>query len=230
MSSSKLHQLGTDSSSIRHSPAPSPTQLREPRNQSEPAPPVDRSSNAAVNVLTTSSTTSIGVGKVNESPLSKRSSSVYTLPRDAPIPRLCRVRAYEEQLGFTIAGSKANRGVFKVNDVTPNSPAAHSGLLNDDFIIEISGANVENMTYAEVVQFIKAKKQEDDLQLLVADRATLQWYKAKKVPISSQVCTSRCIYFDKNKKVSKNFCFSLPGCAQNAVHRDFVQRGVGPSG
>lgn len=54
------------------------------------------------------------VAQVQSSPVSRRSSSSYTLPNDAPIPRLCRVRAYEQQLGFTIAGSKANKGVFKV--------------------------------------------------------------------------------------------------------------------
>ena len=165
------------SSSKQVTPAPSPKLVRE-RNQSEPAPqeqPIKSSSPSPVNVNAT------------VSPVSKRSASTYTLPRDAPIPRLCRVRAYEDQLGFTVAGSKASRGVFKVNEVTPNSPAAHSGLHNDDYIIEISGLNVEDMSYADVVALIKMKKLEDDLQLLVADRSTLQWYKAKKMPISSQL-------------------------------------------
>lgn len=71
--------------------------------------------------------------------------------------------------------------------MSQNSPAAHAGLQNDDYIIEISGVNVENMQYSDVVDFIKQKKQEDDLQLLVADRQTLLWYKAKKLPIASQV-------------------------------------------
>ena len=71
--------------------------------------------------------------------------------------------------------------------MSPNSPAAHSGLHNDDYIIEISGVNVESMNYIDVVNLIKAKKLEDDLQLLVADRATIQWYKSQRVPISSQV-------------------------------------------
>lgn len=71
--------------------------------------------------------------------------------------------------------------------MSPNSPAAHSGLQNDDYIIEISGQNVQNMQYSEVVEFIKTKKQEDDLQLLVADRQTIDWYKNKKLPIASQV-------------------------------------------
>lgn len=75
----------------------------------------------------------------------------------------------------------------QISDVTPKSPADNAGLKNDDYIIEISGQNVQNMQYSEVVEFIKAKKQEDDLQLLVADRQTLDWYKNKKLPIASQV-------------------------------------------
>jgi C-terminal processing protease CtpA/Prc len=71
--------------------------------------------------------------------------------------------------------------------VTPNSPAAHSGLLNGDYIVEISGRAVEHMDYNDVVAFIKEKKQQDDLQLLVADSATLSWYKQKKIQISSQI-------------------------------------------
>ena len=126
-------------------------------------------------------------GQITKNVTKQRSQSSFTLPRDAPIPRLCRVRAYEEQLGFTVAGSKANRGVFKVNDVSPNSPAAHSGLQNEDYIIEISGVNVESMSYVEVVDFIKSKKAQDDLQLLVADRLTIQWYRNQKIPIASQL-------------------------------------------
>lgn len=119
--------------------------------------------------------------------MDKRSKSQTIVPRDAPVPRLCRVRAYEEQLGFTVSNSKTVRGQFKVNDITPNSPAAHSGLLNDDFIIEISGRAVELMDYNEVVNYIRQKKSDDDLQLLVADKATLNWYKSKKIQISSQI-------------------------------------------
>ena len=101
--------------------------------------------------------------------------------------RLCKIRAYEEQLGFTVAGSKSNPGVFKVNDVQAHSPAANGGLQNNDFIVEISGHNVQQMNYQEVIGLIKAKKQEDDLQLLVADSSTMNWYKSKKIPISSSL-------------------------------------------
>jgi C-terminal processing protease CtpA/Prc len=120
-------------------------------------------------------------------PISRRSSSSYTLPNNAPIPRLCRVRAYEQSLGFIVSGNKATPGIFKVNDVIDNSPADHSGLQNDDFIIEVSGVNVQHMSYKEVVEFIKQKKQDDDLQILVADRQTVEWYKSRGIPISSNV-------------------------------------------
>lgn len=181
MSSSKLHD-----SSFSQQPQPQPSQASPSprlRNQSEPAPA------GVIQQLQTSTdlNKSVTSDTFQSSPISRRSSSSYTLPPDAPIPRLCRVRAYENQLGFTIAGSRSNRGVFKISDITPNSPAAHSGLQNDDYIIEISGMNVESKDYSQVVDYIKAKKEEDDLQLLVADRATLLWYKSKRIPISSQI-------------------------------------------
>jgi len=175
LSSSRLQQdIPKDEVNVGES---SPkTQIR-PRNQSEPTV-LSQTDEPSANQLKPGPTSS---------PLSKRSASSFHLPRDAPIPRLCRVRAYEDQLGFIVAGSKQHRGVFRINDVKPNSPAAHSGLLNDDYLIEISGVNVESMTYNEVIDYINERKQEDDLQLLVADKATIQWYKAKKIPISSQI-------------------------------------------
>lgn len=117
----------------------------------------------------------------------RMSSSSLTLPCDMRMPRLCRVIAKDKQLGFTVMGSRANPGIFKINDIIPNSPAARSGLQNDDLIIEISGINVELKDYAEVIELIKVKKAEDDLELLVADRETLNWHKSRHIPISSQL-------------------------------------------
>lgn len=166
MSSSKLQDYSFESSSSRSNKSP------KSRNQSEPGfeEPIKLDNTVQ-----------------SSSPISRRSASTYTLPRDAPIPRLCRVRAYEENLGFTVSGSKSAPGVFKVTDVTPNSAAANSGLRNNDYIIEVSGVNVETIVYADLIAFIRKKKEDDDLQLLVSDRQTLEWYKKKKIPISSQV-------------------------------------------
>ena len=157
---------------------------KKTRNQSEPAP-IQKSEELISQQEEDYSRTT---PKKSHS-LSKRSQSSFNIPHDAPVPRLCRVRAYEENLGFTVSGSKSNKGVYKVNDIAPNSPAAHSGLKGDDHIIEVSGKTVDSMSYQELVEFIKAKKQEDDLQLLVADRSTLNWYKSKNLAISSQMIT-----------------------------------------
>jgi membrane-associated protease RseP (regulator of RpoE activity) len=210
--SSSRHYPDPSSSSTLASRRSSPKQ-QQPRNKSEPAPPPQqhiiaadnssllqqqqqRSSPQPPQVLMQQSSSQIHMqppqqqqtqqtGGSQSSPISRRSSSLYSLPADAPIVRLCKIRAYEEQLGFTVAGSKSNPGVFKVNDVQVGSPAANGGLQNGDYIVEISGQNVQTMSYAEVIGLIKARKQEDDLQLLVADTATVQWYRQKKIPISS---------------------------------------------
>jgi membrane-associated protease RseP (regulator of RpoE activity) len=155
---------------------------RSQRNKSEPAPP-QRDQLDQNNQQTPSQQQQ----QQKSSPISRRSSSLYSLPADAPIVRLCKIRAYEEQLGFTVSGSKSNPGVFKVNDVQVNSPAANGGLRDQDYIIEISGQNIQSMNYNEVISLIKQKKHEDDLQLLVAEPKTVEWYRTKRIPISSSL-------------------------------------------
>jgi C-terminal processing protease CtpA/Prc len=103
---------------------------------------------------------------------------------DAPVPRLCILRAYESNLGFLVLGSKTKLGVFKVGDIVPNSSAYYSGLRNGDFIIEINGKNVQSMIYEDLISLIRSKKEEDNLQMLVADKNTLEWYKDRETTIS----------------------------------------------
>jgi C-terminal processing protease CtpA/Prc len=104
-----------------------------------------------------------------------------------PVPRLCRVRSYGSNLGFFVLASKKKLGVFKVSEVSPNSPAFHSGLRNGDFIIEINGINVQSMTYDDLIKLIKAKKEEDNLQMLVADDNTVEWFANRNTPINSSM-------------------------------------------
>jgi hypothetical protein len=125
MSSSKLQQDPVKTSS-------STSTSTSHRNQSEPPAPlgktaiVSSSSSLSINSIEQSQSQSQHSPSLSHTHhhqqhqqqqinlVKQRSQSSFTLPRDAPIPRLCRVRAYEDQLGFTVAGSKANRGVFKV--------------------------------------------------------------------------------------------------------------------
>ena len=148
-----------------------------------------RSRSESPNIISSAMTLSsskIHLDSPNETRTRNLSEPPSILPNDAPVPRLCRVRTYEPNLGFVVAGSKTKSGIFKITDIAPNSPAFNSGLRNEDYIIEVSGVAVEKLKYEEIVNLIKTKQAEDDLQLLVADRKTLEWYKSRDTEISSR--------------------------------------------
>lgn len=44
-------------------------------------------------------------------------ASNVEIPSDAPAPRLCILNVNEKQLGFTLSGSKAKSGLFKVSTI-----------------------------------------------------------------------------------------------------------------
>lgn len=114
------------------------------------------------------------------------SGSVHSIPIDALPVRYCKIRTSkrpDEKVGFTLAGSKLNPGVHKVINLVRNSPAAASGLRDEDYLIEVSGVPVQHMNYFDVIDLIREKKIEDDLELMVADAATAQSYKSKAQPM-----------------------------------------------
>jgi hypothetical protein len=132
-SSSQLEIQQMSSSKLQQDPVKTSSTSTSYRNQSEPPAPlgkpaiVSSSSSLSINSIEQSQSQSQHSPSLSHTHhhhqqqqqqqinlVKQRSQSSFTLPRDAPIPRLCRVRAYEDQLGFTVAGSKANRGVFKV--------------------------------------------------------------------------------------------------------------------
>lgn len=43
------------------------------------------------------------------------------------------------------------------------------------------------MNYNDAIDLLKIKKKENDFQLLVADKKTLEWYKNRNLPISSKI-------------------------------------------
>jgi hypothetical protein len=47
--------------------------------------------------------------------------------------------------------------------------------------------NVETMSYDEIKNLIRIKKDDDDLQLLVADKKTLDWYQDHDEQIKSRI-------------------------------------------
>ena len=98
---------------------------------------------------------------------------------------MCKIKTDGEDLGFTIAASKHNPGVFKILDVQPNSSADNAGLKNNDFVFEISGKSVESMKFEDVLELVKTRKKDQNLELLVADSSTAKWYSERNTPISS---------------------------------------------
>jgi C-terminal processing protease CtpA/Prc len=96
------------------------------------------------------------------------------LPLDMNVPRLCRFDLVDpnQELGFNLVQVKLRKYEFKIANVSLNSVARLNGLVDGDYLIEISGKNILNWTNREIVSFIKEKKSENDLQILVTGRDT----------------------------------------------------------
>ncbi|RNA05782.1 Na(+) H(+) exchange regulatory cofactor NHE-RF1 [Brachionus plicatilis] len=80
---------------------------------------------------------------------------------------LCEFDVYEENLGFSVASLKSNPGIFRVTDVVPGSSAAISNLKDNDLIVEVSGTNVENLSYDDLIALLQKKKCERNLKILI---------------------------------------------------------------
>ena len=132
---------------------------------------------------------SMGPGEayyIVESRITMSSSKLRFFPIDEPIPTLCRIPFLEENMNFSVSGLNNKGSDFKINYASSNSLVFNSGLQNDDYLSEICGENIKNMDYEELIKFIMLKKNEDDLQMLVANRVTIEWYKARTIPIFSR--------------------------------------------
>jgi C-terminal processing protease CtpA/Prc len=73
-----------------------------------------------------------------------------------------------------------------VSDVTKNSPAAICGLRDGDRIIEVNGNNIRSTPYETIVDRIQQHMANDELELLVLDKASLKWYEQRNYPIESR--------------------------------------------
>lgn len=113
------------------------------------------------------------------------------LPDEAPVdvtqevsveqPRLCQIETNPGQkLGFSLTGARDTyKGVFKIKHIKEDSAANRAGLLENDFILEVSGQSIAELTYDETMALIKQKQTENDLSLLVASRAL--WYRLHEI-------------------------------------------------
>lgn len=72
-----------------------------------------------------------------------------------------------------------------VSQVVTGGAADRAGLRNDDIVVEVNSVNVEDSTHEEAVALIRASG--DRLTLLVAEKKAYDYFKAEKIPITSQL-------------------------------------------
>lgn len=86
---------------------------------------------------------------------------------NSPSLHLCEFTEFGQNLGFVLASFKSAPGLFKAVEVQSNSSAYMSGLRNNDIIIQVCGIKVDKLTYDELKELFKRKKDEQDLNILV---------------------------------------------------------------
>ncbi|CAF1164166.1 unnamed protein product [Rotaria sordida] len=108
---------------------------------------------------------------------------------DYPTIRCCVIKSWPKypQLGFKIIQSRnkfSRNGGYQIQQLETNSPAAHTHIFNDDYIIQVNGVNIENEDYQYVQDLIHDKYRKDQqIELLVIDDSGYRWYKNRPYPI-----------------------------------------------
>ncbi len=157
-------------------------------------------------------------------------TSAEATDEEPPVPRICALTGLNKdtELGFNLLTSKTLKGVIKLSKIVDGSAAAKAGIRDDDYVIEISGEPVRYMSGRQVIEFIKKKKAENDLQFLVIDRAGLEWYESRKIRISSLMGLRQPQQEHEDSEVEveemqKNVSFNtVPGLGKNEVNYDFI--------
>ena len=89
--------------------------------------------------------------------------------------------------GFNLQAEKGKPGQF-IGKVDPGSPAEVAGLRDGDRLVEVNGANVENISHKDVV--VKIKSIPNETTLLVIEKKGYKHYHAKGVVVTAGMLTS----------------------------------------
>ena len=110
-------------------------------------------------------------------------TAIFSLPDNAPRPRLCRVTKWADfdGYGFNLHAEKSKPGQF-IGKVDVDSPAEAAGLREGDRIIEVNGVNINHENHKQVVQRIKALPNETSL--LVVDKEAEMFYKQNEIIVT----------------------------------------------
>ncbi|CAN8004609.1 unnamed protein product [Ixodes hexagonus] len=112
----------------------------------------------------------------------QKESEAGELPPDAPQPRLCQMKKWEdfEGYGFNLHAEKDKLGQY-VGKIDEGSPAEYAGLREGDRIVEVNGVNILSETHRQIVERIK--KVPNETNLLVVSLEAEKWYRDHKIPV-----------------------------------------------
>ncbi|XP_007528729.2 Na(+)/H(+) exchange regulatory cofactor NHE-RF3 [Erinaceus europaeus] len=99
-------------------------------------------------------------------------------------PKLCRLVKGENGYGFHLNAIRGQPGSF-VKEVQKGGPADLAGLEDEDTVIEVNGANMQDEPYEKVVDRIQSSGK--TVTLLVCGKKTYDYFQAKKIPIVSSM-------------------------------------------
>ncbi|KAG0422477.1 hypothetical protein HPB47_001704, partial [Ixodes persulcatus] len=110
-------------------------------------------------------------------------SETVELPPDAPAPRLCQMKKWEdfEGYGFNLHAEKDKLGQY-VGKIDEGSPAEYAGLREGDRIVEVNGVNITSETHRQIVERIK--KVPNETNLLVVSLEAEKWYRDHKIAVT----------------------------------------------
>lgn len=113
----------------------------------------------------------------------RKESETVELPPDAPAPRLCQMKKWEdfEGYGFNLHAEKDKLGQY-VGKIDEGSPAEYAGLREGDRIVEVNGVNITSETHRQIVERIK--KVPNETNLLVVSLEAEKWYRDHKIAVT----------------------------------------------
>jgi len=99
---------------------------------------------------------------------------------------LCHIKKWPdfEGYGFDLLTERNRKGQC-IGQIDDNSPVEAGGLKYGDRIIEVNGDNVEDDSYEQVVQRIKAGG--DQIRMLVLDKAADEYYRGQGIPVNARM-------------------------------------------
>ncbi|NXA08835.1 NHRF3 protein, partial [Sapayoa aenigma] len=99
-------------------------------------------------------------------------------------PRICKMVKGSSGFGFSLNMIKSKPGLF-ISEVQKHGPADMAGVENDDFLVEVNGANVINEPYDKVVARIQNSG--DRLTLLVCSKDAYRYFQGQNIPITASM-------------------------------------------